>query len=100
MTTGLVVWATAVGLFVIGLAGLVLRRQLLAMLLALELMTNAVNLALVYQARLGADAEGLAAVFLLLAVAACEAVIGLSLILALERSRRLTETPGLRELRG
>lgn len=100
MTIGLIVWGTAVGLFVIGAAGLVLRRQLLAMLLGLELMTNAVNVALVYQARLGADAEGLATVFLLLAVAACEAVIGLSLILALERSRRSIETAGLRELRG
>ena len=100
MSPGAVAWALAGALFVMGLAGLALRRQLLAMLLGLELMTNAVNVAIAYEARVRADAAGLAAVFLLLAVAACEAVVGLSLIIALSRDFSAADTAEIRDLRG
>ena len=95
-----IVWATTAVLFLAGFAAVLLRRQLLAMLLGLELMVNSANLVFVYTARRLNDGAGLAAVFLLLAVAACEAVVGLSLILALYRSRDAMETASIRELNG
>lgn len=94
------VWALTGLLFSAGFATLVLRRQLLAMLLGVELMVNAVNIALVYHAGLFADAEAMAAVLLILAVAAAEAVVGLSLIVELSRAGAAAETQALRALKG
>ena len=95
-----VIWATAAFLFAVGLAAVVLRRQLLAMLLGLELMISAANIALVFYAcRLG-DPAGLSAALLVIAVAAAEAVVGLSLILRVHRLGRAAETTALQELRG
>lgn len=95
-----VVWAVTGALFALGLAMTVLRRQLLAMLLGLELMLAAVNLAIVRHAGLFDDAQALAAVVLVLAVAAAEAVVGLSLILRLRRTGRAAEAGALTELAG
>ncbi len=100
MNEAWLIWLLTGLLFLAGLAGTILRRQLLAMLLSLELMTNAVNVALAYYGRLYRDSGALAVVFLLLGVAACEAVVALSLILALYRDRSVDETAGLRELNG
>ena len=99
MSSAAIVWAMTAALFSAGFAGMILRRQLMAMLLSLELMTNAVNVALVWEARLKGDAVGIAAVFLLLAVAACEAVVGLSLILAFYRGGEGGETGQMSELK-
>ena len=95
-----VVWATTGGLFFFGLAIVTLRRQLLAMLLGLELMLAAVNVSLVHHAGLFNDAEALAVVALVIAVAAAEAVVGLSLILRLRRSGRGADAAALTELQG
>ena len=100
MSDAALVWGLSGALFVTGFAAVVLRRQLLAMLLGLELMTNAANVALAYYARVYASPAALAAVFLLLAVAACEAVVGLSLILALNRLEGAWETDAMKELKG
>jgi NADH-quinone oxidoreductase subunit K len=78
----------------------VLRRQLLAMLLGLELMISAVNISLVHQAGLFRDGEALAAVLLIIAVAAAEAVVGLSLILRVTASGRPAEEQALKALHG
>jgi NADH-quinone oxidoreductase subunit K len=94
------VWAITGALFALGLAMVVLRRQLLAMLLGVELMIAAVNVALVHYAGLFSDAEALAAVAIIIAVAAAEAVIGLSLILKVLRSGRGLDAGDLTELRG
>lgn len=94
------VWATTGCLFVSGLAMTVLRRQLLAMLLGVELMVAAVNVALVHYAGVFSDAEALAAVAILIAVAAAEAVVGLSLILRVLREGRAVDAGELAELRG
>lgn len=93
-------WVVTALLFAAGLAMVVLRRQLLAMLLGLELMICAVNIALVGQAGLFQDAQALAAALLIMAVAAAEAVVGLSLILRLSESGRQAEEEVLRTLRG
>jgi NADH-quinone oxidoreductase subunit K len=100
MTEGALVWGIASLLFLVGFVGLILRRQILAMLLCLELMVNAANLPLAYYARYWGSADAIAAIFVILAVAACEAVIGLSLILALYRKERAIDSDQITELRG
>ena len=94
------VWLTTGGLFSVGLAVVTFRRQLLAMLLGLELMLAAVNVSLVHHAGLFDDAEALAVVALVIAVAAAEAVVGLALILRVRRSGRGADASVLTELRG
>jgi len=95
-----VVWATTGVLFSFGLVIVVVRRQLLAMLLGLELMLAAVNVSLVHHAGLFNDAEALAVVALVIAVAAAEAVVGLSLILRMRRGGRGADAALLTELQG
>lgn len=100
MSLTAVVWGTTGALFCLGLAIVVVRRQLLAMLLGLELMLAAVNVSLVHHAGLFNDAEALAVVALVIAVAAAEAVVGLSLILRVRRGGRGADAAVLTELRG
>lgn len=95
-----VFWGASALLFLCGAAALVLRRQLLAMLLGLELMVNAVNLALVHTSTRLGDSAGLAAALLIMAVAAAEAVVGLSLILKLNQAGRAAESQAIAELNG
>jgi NADH-quinone oxidoreductase subunit K len=97
--TGLI-WAITGALFLGGLGMCVLRGQLLAMLLGVELMLAAVNVSLVHHAGLFSDQETLAAVALVIAVAAAEAVVGLSLILKALRRGKGVDSAGLAELRG
>lgn len=94
------VWTATALLFAAGLAMVVLRRQLLAMLLGVELMLAAVNVALVHHAGLFSDADAMAAVALLIAVAAAESVVGLSLILRVLRAGKGVDAGALTELRG
>ena len=78
----------AAALFVIGLTGLLIRKTALGLFLAIEIMFNAGNLLLVAFARMhGGEAgqRGLAFVFMTLAVAAAEAAVGISLVLAVMR---------------
>lgn len=100
MTLTGAVWLVTGTLFALGLAACVLRRQLLAMLLGLELMIAAVNVALVHHAGLFSDVEALAAVAVIIAVAAAEAVVGLSLILRIHRLGGGLDAGLLSELRG
>lgn len=100
MNLTVIVWATTGVLFCFGLAIVVVRRQLLAMLLGLELMLAAVNVSLVHHAGLFNDAEALAVVALVIAVAAAEAVVGLSLILRVRRGGRGADAAVLTELQG
>ena len=97
--TGMI-WGVCALLFALGLVMVVCRRQLLAMLLGLELMISAVNVSLVYHAGLFKDAEALAAVLLIIAVAAAEAVVGLSLILQVYKSGLEVDSALLKGLRG
>ena len=94
------VWAAAAGLFASGAAFLVLRRQLVAMVIGVELMVNGANLLIVYHAARRGDPAGYAAALLILAAAAAEVVVGLSLILALRQSGETAETGDIRSLAG
>lgn len=93
-------WSISGTLFLAGCLCLVLRRQLLAMVLGVELMVNAANLALVFYAIRYQDARALAVALLVVALAAAEAVVGISLILALDRRGGIAETEELRTLSG
>jgi NADH-quinone oxidoreductase subunit K len=74
-------------IFSIGAGGLLVRRNLLVMLLCLELMLNGANLALLAFARMWAEAGGQIFALIVMVVAACEVVVGLGLIVALYRNR-------------
>ena len=75
----------ATALFVIGLVGLLIRKTALGLLLAIEIMFNAANLLFVAFARMHQQSVGQAFVFIILAVAAAEAAVGISLTLAIMR---------------
>ncbi len=87
-------------LFAIGAGGVLIRRSPLVILLCLELMLNAGNLALVAFARAHGNAEGQVFALIVMVVAACEVVVGLGLIVALFRRRLPLNVDDLRELRG
>ncbi len=78
--------ATAAVLFMIGLAGVILRRNLLIIFMSIELMLNATNLNLVAFSRYLGNVNGQIFVFFVLVVAAAEAAIGLAIIVALVRN--------------
>lgn len=77
---------TGAALFSIGLAGIMLRRSLIAMLMCIELMLTAVNLTLVTFSRLNQDVTGQMMVFFIVVVAAAEGAVGLGLLIALFRN--------------
>jgi len=75
------------GLFAIGTAGVFLRRNLITILLSVEIMLNAVNLAFVALSRTAGNLDGQVIVFFVMTVAAAEAAVGLAIIIALFRHR-------------
>ncbi|MDR2696965.1 MAG: NADH-quinone oxidoreductase subunit NuoK [Holophagales bacterium] len=87
-------------LFTVGLSIALLRRNFLVQFMGIELMLNAANLALLAFAKWrGGDVSGTVFYFLIIAVAACEAAVGLALIIGLFRHRRSTDTDGANSLR-
>jgi NADH-quinone oxidoreductase subunit K len=74
-------------LFAIGTAGVFLRRNLITVLLSIEIMLNAVNLTFVAVGRFFGTVDGQIIVFFVMAVAAAEAAVGLAIIIALYRHR-------------
>jgi NADH:ubiquinone oxidoreductase subunit K len=90
----------SVFIFCIGIAGVLTRRNPLVVLLCLELMLNAGNLALVAFARMHGGAAGQVFALIVMVIAACEVVIGLGIIVALYRRRLPIDVDELSELRG
>ena len=74
-------------LFTIGTAGVFLRRNLITILLSVEIMVNAVNLTFVAVGRQLGSVEGQIIVFFVMTVAAAEAAVGLAIVIALFRQR-------------
>lgn len=72
-------------LFAIGLVGVVTRRNILMILLCIEMMFNAANLAFVAYSRAWGDAVGQIAVFFIIIVAAAEVTVGLAIAVLLAR---------------
>ncbi len=87
-------------IFCIGVAGVLTRRNPLVVLLCLELMLNAGNLALIAFARMWGNGEGQVFALIVMVVAACEVTIGLGLIVALYRRRVPIDVDEVAELRG
>jgi len=92
--------ALAAGLFTIGAAGLLLRRNALVMFMSIELMLNAVNLTFVAAGHELDVLEGQLAVLFVLVVAAAEVTVGLAIIVAVFRRRATASVDELSELRG
>lgn len=87
-------------LFAIGAGGVLVRRSPLVILLCLELMLNAGNLALVAFSRSHGNEDGQVFALVVMVVAACEVVVGLGLIVAMFRRRVPLNVDAVRELRG
>jgi NADH-quinone oxidoreductase subunit K len=77
----------SVALFAVGAAGVFLRRNVIAVLMSIELMLNAVNLAFVAFSRQLGTLDGQVLVFFVLTVAAAEAAVGLAIVIALNRGK-------------
>ncbi len=93
-------------LFSIGLAGVVLRRNIIIVFMCLELMLSAANLTLVAFSRFNVTPNGLPdyhgqmLVFFVITVAAAEVAVGLAIIVALYRARQTIHTDELVSLKG
>lgn len=86
-------------LFVIGLMGVLVRRNLLIMFMCVELMMNSVNLSLIAFARETNTMFGEGFALFTIAVAAAEAAVGLAIILALSRRQRTVDANQFHALR-
>ena len=75
-------------LFAIGTAGVFLRRNLITMLLSIEVMLNAVNLTFVALGRYQGRVDGQIITFFVMTVAAAEAAVGLALVIAIYRHQK------------
>ena len=87
-------------IFCIGAAGVITRRNPLVVLLCLELMLNAGNLALIAFSRMHGNADGQIFAIIVMVVAACEVTVGLGVIVAMYRRRVPVDVDQMRELRG
>jgi NADH:ubiquinone oxidoreductase subunit K len=97
-----IAWYLAVSaiIFVIGAAGVLIRRNPLVILLCLELMLNAANLALIGFSKMWGNNAGQIFALIVMVVAACEVTVGLGVIVAMHRHRLPADVDAMRELRG
>ncbi|MBI3557389.1 MAG: NADH-quinone oxidoreductase subunit NuoK [Deltaproteobacteria bacterium] len=91
------VFATA--LFFVGLFGVLARRNILVIMMSIEIMLNAANLTFVNYSRQMNDAGGQMAVFFIITVAAAEAAVGLGLVIALFRNLKSVSTEDIQLLK-
>jgi NADH-quinone oxidoreductase subunit K len=89
----------AVILFVIGVAGLALRRNALVAFMCIELMLNATNLLFATYSNRWSNLDGFMMVFFVMVIAAAEAVVGLALILSMFRVSESTDFVSLTSLK-
>lgn len=85
-------------LFAIGVAGVLLRRNVIVIFMSIEIMLNAVNLAFVALGRRLGSMDGQAIVFFVMTVAAAEAAVGLAIIISVFRNRETVNADELRLL--
>jgi len=95
-------WFLAVSalIFTIGAVGVLTRRSPLVILLCLELMLNAANLALIAFSRMHGNADGQIFAIIVMVVAACEVTVGLGVIVAMHRRRLPIDVDEMQELQG
>ncbi len=87
-------------IFVIGVIGFLIRRNLIIMLISVELMLNAVNLSLIAFSHYLQDLKGQILVFFIITVAAAEAAIGLAILISLFRNKAVVHTDKITEMKG
>ena len=90
----------ALALFSLGLVGVIVRRNLLVMLMCMELMLNGVNLSLVTFAQEAGAAVGAVLVFLIFVVATAEIAIAIPIVLLLVRRRHTLDADAYADLKG
>ena len=86
-------------LFLIGVGGVMVRRNALIILMSVELMLNAANMTLLTFARMWGDMSGHTFALIVIAVAAAEASVGLAIVVAVFRGRRNVDVDRLTTLR-
>ena len=86
-------------IFTIGLAGVLLKRNALIVMMSVELMLNAANLTFLAFARQNGNISGHAIAFFVIAVAAAEAAVGLAVVIAIFRSRGAVNVDEVRAIR-
>lgn len=87
-------------LFVIGILGVLIRRNAIVLFMSVELMLSAANIAMVAFARDHAGVDGQVVVFFVIAVAAAEVAVGLALLVAIFRNKRTTDVDAVSTLKG
>ena len=92
--------ALSAAIFCTGAVGVLTRRNPLVVLLCLELMLNAGNLALLGFSRMWGNGEGQIFAIIVMVVAACEVTVGLGIVVALYRRRFPIDVDDYRELHG
>ncbi len=92
--------ALAIALFAIGLLGVIVRRNLLVMLMCMELMLNGVNLSLVTFAHQMGEAVGAVLVFLIFVVATAEIAVAIPIVLLLVRRKGSLDLSAYTDLKG
>jgi len=86
-------------LFALGIAGIVMRRNLLVIFMALEMNLNAANLALIAFSKFNKLVDGQVLVFFIIAIAAAEVAVGLAIIVALFRRKQTVSVNELNSMR-
>ena len=86
-------------LFTIGVAGVLLRRNIIVIFMSIEIMLNAVNLAFVALGRRLGSMDGQVIVFFVMTVAAAEAAVGLAIIISVFRNRETVNADELNLMR-
>ena len=87
-------------LFLVGFFGVIFRRNTIIIYMSIELMLNAINLALVAFSRFNNTMDGLIFVFFIMTVAAAEVAVGLAIIVMLYRQKQTVLVNELNQLKG
>ncbi len=94
-----VVLAFSSAIFFIGFAGVLIRRNILIVLMCIELMLNGVNLTFVTFSKVLEHMGGQMSVFFIITVAAAESAVGLGLVIAMSRTLKSVDTDEIQLLR-
>lgn len=90
----------SVTLFVMGVIGFFIKKDLITMFMSVEVMLNAANLAFITLARSANSIDGQVIVFFIITVAAAEAVVGLAIILLIFRQKKTIKSEDLKLMKG
>jgi NADH-quinone oxidoreductase subunit K len=93
-------FALSIVLFVLGIVAFFIKRDLITMFMAVEIMLNAANLAFISLAKASASVGGQVIVFFVITVAAAEAAVGLAIILLVFRQKKSVKTEDMRLMKG